>query len=256
MLFHTQIDELITADLPVSNVHAFTTTRCFPKTDHFAASDWPQTTHPRGNEIEKSFSEHGCPLASLLPAPPLWLHQIHGAAVFDANHIDIAHARAQPPAVDAAVTNEKNVVLAVLTADCLPVVFACPKSKTIAIAHAGWRGLASGVLENTVATMVAPPEHLNVWLGPAIGGSAFEVGEDVFHAFNAAKDDETASCFRATTPEHWLADLYALARLKLHRLGVAQIRGGQYCTYSDPQRFYSYRRQRDNGRMATFVWRI
>lgn len=256
MLPYTQIAEFIVPNLSVPDIHAFTTTRLLPNiSGPIKPSGWPQAAHPRGNHIEKRFAEQGSPLISFLPAPPLWLHQTHGTAVLDADNADIEKTRTHPPTADAAVTHEKNTVLAILTADCLPTILVDQKSGAIAIAHAGWRGLAAGILENTVNTMSATAEYLTAWLGPAIGNKAFEVGEDVYRAFNAAKDAEAASCFQATNPGHWLADLYALARLKLKRLGVARISGGEYCTYSDPQRFYSHRRQHDHERMATFVWR-
>jgi YfiH family protein len=167
--------------------------------------------------------------------------------------------RQRPPVADAAVTCVPDVVLAVLTADCLPVVIACENGSALVVVHAGWRGLANGVLENAVRCMAAvsssPATPLTAWLGPAIGPAAFEVGEEVYTAFDAAHDGEAASCFISTCVSgKWHADLVALARLRLRRLGILKVSGGTWCTYSDAQRFFSYRRQRDEGRMATLAW--
>ena len=157
------------------------------------------------------------------------------------------------PAADASVTSTSDVVLAILTADCLPVVFANDAGTEIGAAHAGWRGLANGVLENTVATMHSPAHELIAWLGPAAGPQAYEIGQEVFDTFVGA-DAEAASAFAATRPGHWRVDLYALARLRLAKLGITRVHGGDLCTISDPQRFYSHRRDARTGRMATLVW--
>ncbi|MDR2244339.1 MAG: peptidoglycan editing factor PgeF [Burkholderiales bacterium] len=225
---------------------------------------WPPTSHAKGAALESAFAQCGHALHHFLPTPPLWLQQVHGIDVVKIDDsISASVMRQTPPVADAAVTCTPDVVLAVLTADCLPIVIACENSHALAIAHAGWRGLADGVLENTVRCLVAmsssPTKSLMVWLGPAIGPAAFEVGEDVYTAFDATRDDETASCFTPTGSSgkcvgKWHADLYALARLRLRRLGISKISGGSWCTYSDAQRFFSYRRQRDEKRMATLAW--
>ncbi len=239
-----------------SDVHAFTTTKQLPSSAKIAPrTHWQPGAHERGNTIENDFAAHGCPLNHFLPAPPLWLNQVHGVDVFEANAANALSARAQPPHADASFTREKNVVLAILTADCLPVLIVDRESETIAAVHAGWRGLAANILENTMQRAALHPEHSTVWLSPAISSRAFEVGEDVFHAFDAEHDAEAAACFAVNEKGRWRADLYALARLKLRRIGITQIHGGEYCTYTDAQRFYSYRRQRDQGRIATFIWR-
>jgi len=159
------------------------------------------------------------------------------------------------PTADAAVTSVPGVVLAILTADCLPVVLAARDGSEIGAAHAGWRGLADGMLEATVAAMRTPAAHLQAWLGPAAGPTHYEVGEDVFAAF-VERDAGAEAAFAATRPGHWKVDLYALARRRLHSVGVdpAQISGGQLCSIDDPQRFYSHRRDRRTGRMATLAW--
>jgi YfiH family protein len=200
-----------------------------------------------------------------LPSPPRWLQQVHGTDVvrFAAAAAPLARAgeaaaAAEEPVADASVTSTPGVVLAILTADCLPVVFASEDGSGVGAAHAGWRGLAGGVLENTVAAMQGPAEKIDAWLGPAAGPQAYEVGEEVFAAF-VSQDARAASAFAATRPGHWRVDLYALARQRLAKLGVTRVHGGDLCTISDPQRFYSHRRSTTEGsgrtgRMATLVW--
>ena len=148
------------------------------------------------------------------------------------------------------------MVLAILTADCLPVVFAAKDGSEIAAAHAGWRGLADGMLEATVAAMRTPASNIIAWLGPCAGPQAYEIGQEVFDAF-VSRDARAASAFVATRPGHWKVDLYALARQRLADAGIApdNIHGGGLCTISDPSRFFSHRRDQRSGRMATLVWR-
>ncbi len=184
-----------------------------------------------------------------LPSRPRWLRQIHGTTVAtcdDANCLD-------EPEADAAITTKPNVVLAILTADCMPVLFCSDDGGTIGAAHAGWRGLAAGVLESTVVAMRMPPKKILAWLGPAAGPPAYEVGDEVRAAFVDA-DSRAASAFAATRPGHWLCDLYALARLRLAATGVTRVSGGGLCTISDPQRFFSHRRDGITGRMASLIW--
>jgi YfiH family protein len=157
------------------------------------------------------------------------------------------------PEADAAVTSTPGVVLAILTADCLPVVFAAADGREIAAAHAGWRGLAAGVLEATVAAMRTPAARLTAWLGPAAGPDAYEVGEAVFEAF-VAHHPAAGYAFTATRRDHWNVDLYALARQRLVAAGVHDIHGGGLCTISDPGSFYSHRRDQRTGRLATLAW--
>lgn len=191
-----------------------------------------------------------------LPSAPHWLQQVHGTQVA---RVDTDAPREEPEA-DASVTDVPGAVLAILTADCLPVVFADKSGGEVAAAHAGWRGLAAGVLENTIAAMRSDSAQLIAWLGPAAGPDAYEVGEEVRSAFVDA-DPRPASAFRDTRPGHWHVDLYALARMRLADAGIApgDIHGGSLCTISDPQRFYSHRRSTvqehgRTGRMATLVW--
>jgi len=192
-------------------------------------------------------------LASALPAPPIWLSQVHGTRALIVDNASIATLRESPATADAAVTRLPRTPLAVLVADCLPVLFADRDASVIGIAHAGWRGLAAGVLEATLSTMRVAPSNIVAWLGPAIGPRAFEVGADVFDAFVANVAD-AAVHFKPLAAGKWLADLPALARLRLERTGVAEIYADGSCTASEPDRFYSYRRDRITGRMAAIVW--
>lgn len=186
-----------------------------------------------------------------LPAAPHWLHQVHGTAVhrFDAAALS---ARVEPQA-DAAVTAMPGQVLAILTADCLPVAFAAIDGSEVAIAHAGWRGLCDGVLEATVRAMDAAPGNIMAWLGPAAGPHRYEVGDEVRDAF-IARDRDAEHAFRATRPGHWLCDLYQLAHQRLRAQGVNRIYGGEYCTIGDAERFFSHRRDGRCGRMASLIW--
>ncbi len=163
--------------------------------------------------------------------------------------------RGNEPEADAAVTNVPGVVLAILTADCMPVLLCADDSSEVAAAHAGWRGLAAGVLEATVAAMRTPPDRLIAWLGPAAGPDNYEVGIEVHDAF-VSQDRAAGSAFVSTRPHHWNVDLYALARRRLEQSGIAanRIFGGNLCTIGDSKRFYSHRRDQRTGRMASLVW--
>lgn len=184
-----------------------------------------------------------------LPAAPLWLQQVHGADVVDA---DVQAADTEWVA-DAAVARTANAALAILTADCLPVLFASDDGAAIGAAHAGWRGLSGGVVEATVARLGVSADRVMAWLGPAIGARSYEVGEDVRSVF-VEVDPVAAEAFVPTRPRHWSCDLSALARRRLAHCGVSRVYGGGFDTLADP-RFYSYRRDRDTGRFATLIWR-
>lgn len=186
-------------------------------------------------------------LRERLPAEPLWLNQVHGTAVVD------AASAVQRVAADAAFSRRPGAVCAVMTADCLPVLFCDRAGTVVAAAHAGWRGLLDGVLENTVAAMQVPPGELLVWLGPAIGPERFEVGDEVRAAF-VARDAGAAACFAAHANGKWLADIYGLARQRMAGLGVVHVSGGNACTVSDAEHYFSYRRDGVTGRMATLIW--
>ncbi len=187
-------------------------------------------------------------LRAAVPQEPKWLRQVHGNIVVEAD------ALADSPEADAAVARRPETVCAVLVADCVPVLLADQAGTTVAIAHAGWRGLASGVIENTVGRMALSPGQLLAYLGPGIGPRAFEVGADVRDAF-LARDPRSKSAFAPHAPGKWLADLFQLARQRLNAIGITSVYGGGQCTYSDPQRFFSYRRERTTGRMAAVIWR-
>jgi len=182
-----------------------------------------------------------------LPASPAWLRQVHGTSVVDAGR-----ATGEPEA-DASVARQPSVVCVVKAADCLPVLLADDVGSVVGAAHAGWRGLCAGVIEATVDEMRVPPRSLMAWLGPAIGPKAYEVGEEVREAF-VARDARDAAAFVQNRPGHWLLDLYAVARQRLAARGVTRVYGGGFCTYSEPARFPSYRRDRTRERIAAFVW--
>lgn len=186
-----------------------------------------------------------------LPAEPLWLRQVHGCDVITAG-AQLSPCGAGGEA-DAAVASEPGAVCAVLTADCLPLLLCDRAGTRVAAVHAGWRGLASGVIEAAVRRLGIAPENLLVWLGPAIGPDAFEVGDEVRAAF-VAWDGAAAGAFRRSQAGRWWADLYGLARQRLQALGVDQAWGGGFCTKSDERRFFSYRRDGITGRMASLIW--
>lgn len=187
-------------------------------------------------------------LRAALPAEPKWLRQVHGCTVVEADTL------AEIPDADAAIARAANTVCAVQVADCIPVLLADRSGAAVAVAHAGWRGLAGGVLERTVESMASEPGALVAYLGPGIGPDAFEVGADVREAFLAGNPQAEAA-FRPRGGEKWMADLFLLARQRLARCGVTRIHGGDLCTHSDPRRFYSYRRDGETGRMAAVIWR-
>jgi YfiH family protein len=191
-------------------------------------------------------------LNRLLPAPPRWLAQVHGSTVVDAD--TLGGLPDEVPQADASVAQHPGTVCAILVADCLPVLFTNRTGSCIAAAHAGWRGLAGGVLAHTIARMPAKSTELMAWIGPGIGPTAFEVGDDVLQAF-CADAPECKSAFQPLRPGKWLCDLPALARDALRRAGVPQIYGGNFCTYTDTERFYSHRRNPVTGRMAALIWR-
>lgn len=238
--------QFIKPDWPApANIRALVTTRAGgasrPPFDSFNLGDHV------GDE-PAAVRENRAALRAFLPAEPKWLRQVHGTAVALADNMN------EPAEADAGVAFESGTVCAVLTADCLPVLFCDRDGTRVAAAHAGWRGLADEVLEASVAAMQCDPAHIMAWLGPAIGPQAFEVGGEVRDAF--MRDlPETQTAFVAGRPGKWLADIYELARLRLARAGVSQVYGGGLCTHADAARFYSYRRDKTTGRMASLIWR-
>lgn len=197
----------------------------------------------------KAVSENRRRLVSLaqLPQQPLWLEQVHGTTVLHLDNRTITSKQA-----DAVYTNRAGQVCAIMTADCLPVLFCHKDGTEVAAAHAGWRGLCNGVLENTVAQFSCPPDEIMAWLGPAIGAAKFEVGAEVREAFL----NQSPALHLAFTPygDKYLADIYLLARKKLQSVGVSSIYGGSFCTVTDENRFFSYRRAGRTGRMASLIW--
>jgi hypothetical protein len=186
-------------------------------------------------------------LNRIVPTEPVWLKQVHGKTVIDA-----AYASCQPEA-DASVAFLPAVVCAVMTADCLPVLLCDTAGSVVGAVHAGWRGLAAGVIDAAVSALQVPPETLMAWLGPAIGPTAFEVGADVLESLSVQNSDASLA-FSPIRDGKWLADIYTLARQRLHKLGVRQVYGGDLCTFTAHEQFFSYRRDGNTGRMATLIW--
>ena len=242
----------ITPDWPApANVQALITTR------NGGVSTGPHASFNlglRADDDPLAVERNRTLLRQQLPQTPKWLRQVHGTRVVDADALD---EHADSPEADAAVARRVGTVCAIMVADCLPVLFTNRTGTRVAAAHAGWRGLSGGVLAHTVAALCAAgddPADLLAYIGPGIGPAAFEVGMDVYEAYT--RDDSTAAAaFVPHAPGKWLADLFVLARRTLTRAGVAQVYGGGMCTYSDPTRFYSYRRDKVTGRMAALIWR-
>lgn len=242
--------EPIAADWPAPpGVRAVTTTRtggvsappCDTLNLALGVPDAPGDVHANRERLRAALD---------LPGPPVWLRQVHGTRVVDADSPEAANV---PPA-DAVVATRPGVVCAVLTADCLPVVLADTRGTVVAAAHAGWRGLSAGVLEATVAAMGIESSRLIAWLGPAIGPGDYEVDAPVRDAF-LREDPGAGGAFRPSVPGHWQCDLYRLAARRLERTGVTGIYGGGWSTAAEPDRFFSHRRDGVCGRMATLVWR-
>ncbi len=234
-----------------ANVRAFMTTRAG------GASLAPYASmNPAGHvgDAPEAVLENRRLLRAELPAEPWWLNQVHGHCVVE--RVD----GLEPPCADASLAHRPGQVCAVLTADCLPVLFCDRAGTLVAAAHAGWRGLAGGVLEATVAAMNTPPGEILAWLGAAIGPDSFEVGDEVRLAF-MEQHPLTAVAFRPAfpgtldeAPRKWLADIYALARIRLAAVGIEAVYGGGLCTFKDARRFFSYRRDGVTGRMASLIW--
>jgi len=185
-----------------------------------------------------------------LPAEPRWLSQVHSASIID--------AAAPPtgdilPAADGAFTHRAGIICAVMTADCLPLLLCDTKGTRVAAVHAGWRGLANGVIEAGVVALGIMPEEILAWLGPAIGAKAYEVGDEVRAAF-VERDATAEGAFVASKPGYWMMDIYALARLRLAACGIEAVYGGTQCTFSQPEEYFSYRRDGTTGRMVTAIW--
>lgn len=241
--------ELIQPDWPApANVHALVTTR------GGGVSPPPWNSFNLGDHVgdrPEDVAENRRRLRAWLPAEPAWLKQVHGDRCIDARGAPTASA---PIEADAAYARAPGVVCAVLTADCLPLLLCDDAGSVVAAAHAGWRGLAGGVIEATIAAMNRPGERLMAWLGPAIGPDYFEVGGEVRTLF-LDHSPAAAAAFVARPEGKWLCDLYLLARQRLAAAGVRRVFGGNFCTAGDATHFYSYRRDGVTGRMASLVWR-
>ena len=181
-----------------------------------------------------------------LPSQPQWLNQTHSINVIDLDTDDSREG-------DAAMTRVKGKVAVVLTADCLPVLFCNRQGTEVAAAHAGWRGLLNGVLEKTVQKMKSPAGDIMAWMGPAIGPLQFEVGEEVREAF-INNDSESRSYFKQNRASHYLADLYSISRLRLKKLGLLSVYGGEFCTFTQGEHFFSYRKEQKSGRQASLIY--
>lgn len=234
---------MIVPDWPApSRVKSLMTTR------EGGVSDAPWASFNLGDHVGDDLAHVAANRARLrqgLPSEPGWLKQVHSASVVETG--------AGVPQADASFTRQTGTVSVVLTADCLPVLFCDRAGSVVAAAHAGWRGLADGVLESTVAAMEVPPADILAWMGAAIGPQAFEVGDEVRQVF-VAQHPQAAAAFVAHAPGKWLADIYLLARIRLQGLGVQAVYGGGRCTFTESERFFSYRRDGVTGRMAALIW--
>ena len=239
------LDHCIIPDWPApKNVRAVQTTR------RGGISSAPYDSFNLGSHVGDAplaVARNRMSLNTLLPSEPVWLEQAHGTLVANA---DLASCL---PQADACIARHRTAVCVVLTADCLPVLLCDTQGSVVGAAHAGWKGLAAGVIEATVRAMDIAPQNLMAWLGPAISQPAFEVGAEVRDMFVGA-NPQAAKAFIPGQHDKWYADIYALARLRLQALGIAQIYGGDFCTYRDHERFFSYRRAGMTGRMGTFIW--
>jgi hypothetical protein len=231
------------------NVRAFVTTRA----GGTSAGDYGTMNLGAGSGDEPARVEANRAIVrSHLPSDPAYLAQVHGADVVD---LDVATDHDARPRADAASACTPGRVAVVLTADCMPVFLCDRRGARVAVVHAGWRGMAAGVIENAVAALRTEPRDVIAWMGPTIGPDAFEVGPEVREAF-IARDAQAESAFRAGKPGKFMADLYHLARRRLAAAGVEDVHGGGFCTYHEPARFFSYRRVPRSGRMGAFIWRL
>ncbi len=217
-------------------------------------ADWPAPAGVRGFVSTRALGDvkdaaARLRLRALLPSAPVWLRQVHGTAVVDAATV----AGDVPPEADAAYTRASGVVCCVMAADCMPVLLAARDGSVVGAAHAGWRGLVNGVIERTIESMRVPGAQLLAYLGPAIGPRAYEVGAQVRDAY-LARDPAAAAAFVPARPGHWMLDLYAVARQRLAAQGVSAVYGGTRCTHSEPQHFFSFRRDKAMQRMAACIY--
>ncbi len=239
--------EFITPDWPApDSVRAVSTTRRGGRS-RSPYDGLNLATHVGDSDSDVAYNRKQLSGALALPARPNWLQQVHGI------DITIGACAAQPAEADGAFSSSPGEVLAVMTADCLPLLMCNRQGTEVAAVHAGWRGLLNGVIESAVARFTVPADELLIWFGPAIGAASFEVGDEVRTQFLEV-DEASAIAFQTTPNGRWLADIYQLAQIRLQKQGIAAIYGGEYCTVSDVERFYSYRRDGVTGRMASLIW--
>lgn len=243
--------EIISADWPGTDVFGGTTTRVG------GVSNGPYSSlnladHVGDDAAAVRQNRHNIRTAMRLPSEPLWLNQVHGT---DVQVVDGSTLPSGPPTADAIVSQDGRHVLAIMTADCLPVLLCSSSHNELAAIHCGWRSLSAGIVAETISRMSSPPANLMAWLGPAITQSAFEVGDDVRDVFLAGVED-AISCFDTNENDRWQADLPGLARRYLAASGVDAVYDSELCTYGDEGRFFSYRRDGQCGRMATLLFRI
>lgn len=228
--------------------------RALMTTRHGGVSEGPWASMNLGSHVGDSpiaVARNRAILRAVVPSEPRWLDQVHGTAVWDAASTDAGGA---PPRADASFAREAGAVCVVMTADCLPVLFCDDEGSVVAAAHAGWRGLAAGILDATIARMGVSSGRIMAWMGPAIGPEAFEVGGEVRERFIAADANAERAFHPAPSDGKWYADLFELARQRLRSIGVERVFGGDVCTHSDPSRWFSYRRDGVTGRLASLVW--
>jgi YfiH family protein len=229
-----------------ARVRAFVTTRAGGVSTGAYAS---MNLGTRSGDDPKSVVRNRLIVREHLPATPRWMAQVHGTDVADLDSL----ADAGAPTADAATAGIAHRVAVVLTADCMPLLLCDDEGRRVGIAHAGWRGMAAGVIESTVRALRSEPARILAWMGPTIGPAAFEVGAEVRDAFLAA-DPDAHQAFVAHRPGKFMADLYRLAARRLERAGVSRVFGGGFCTYREADRFFSYRREQRSGRMGAFIW--
>lgn len=239
--------EWLVPDWPApANVRAFFTTRAGGVSEgEYASMNLGQSSGDAADRVRTNREI----VRAALPSDPVYMRQVHGTAVALLDSVDTASVTA-----DAAVCGVSGRVATVLTADCMPLLLADRGGARVAAVHAGWRGMAAGVVENAVDALGIPPAQVIAWMGPTIGADAFEVGPEVREAFVAC-DPKAAEAFHAHRPGKYMADLYGLARMRLASRGVTQAFGGGFCTFHESGRFFSYRRAPNSGRMGAFIWR-
>lgn len=250
-------DNFITPQWPLpSSVKAIVTTRQHP---NLGASLPPYNNYNLATHVGDKLShvyQNRASLQKLLPNKPVWLNQTHSRHLIEINQNTLSQAIAN---ADGAWTRQKQQICSVLTADCLPLLFCSKGAEVVAAIHAGWRGLALGIIDNAVMRLTKnarlPADELMVWLGPAISKLHFEVGAELRDQFLTISA-ENKIAFTANKNNKYMADIYLLAKINLHRLGVTEIYGGDYCSFDDEERFYSYRRDGITGRMASLIWKV